>query len=285
MSFLRASNSGGLTSSPSMRPSKQNGPVSAPSPTPSTASNSSKRKRPATPNTMPSTQPAGMGSDSDLGLRAVVQAQLVVDYLKAKPDQSFTFDDLVNYLSIQAAEAGFKLILEQRLQGLSTVAYNPKGFVGKGSYKFKPPYDIKSPDELKGFLQRQRAALPVAVGLLEEGWKDARAALATMKDKHEVLVAWAKEGKPKYVWLDDPTLHHHIDLQFREEWHKVSLPANPDELRKNLEEAGLKPTSAPREAATAGAGKKEKRKPVRRGGRQTNTHMAGILKDYSHKRK
>lgn len=214
------------------------------------------------------------------------QAVLATDYMKSKPDQSFTFDNLVSYLSIQGNDASFKERLRRGIQGWSSVTYNPKGLGGKGSFRFKPPYDIKSPDALKGFLQNQRASLPVAVSSLEEGWKDARAALATMQEKKEVLVQWStKENKPKYVWLDDPTLHHYIDEQFREEWHKVSLPANPDELRAKLEEAGLKPTSAPRETAKAGLQKKEKKKPVRRGGRQTNTHMAGILKDYSHKRK
>lgn len=77
---------------------------------------------------------------------------------------------------------------------------------------------------------------------------------------------------------------HDMDAEFKSEWHKIQIPANPDDLRNSLLSAGLKPSSAPREAAVAKS-KEKKRKAPRRGGKQTNTHMASILKDFSHMRK
>lgn len=71
---------------------------------------------------------------------------------------------------------------------------------------------------------------------------------------------------------------------FKHEWHTIQIPPNPDDLRNSLLSAGLKPSSAPREV-TATKPKEKKRKAPRRGGKQTNTHMANILKDFSHMRK
>jgi transcription initiation factor TFIIE subunit beta len=85
-------------------------------------------------------------------------------------------------------------------------------------------------------------------------------------------------------WGNDPSLMFTMDAEFRNEWHKVQIPANPDDLRKSLIDAGLKPSSTARQAVTSKPDKKKKKAP-RRGGKQTNVHMSGILQDYSHLRK
>ena len=53
------------------------------------------------------------------------------------------------------------------------------------------------------------------------------------------------------------------------------------EIRRELEKAGQTPTSAVREMKRIEAKKKEKRRVNRKGGKTTNSHMLGILKDYS----
>lgn len=75
-----------------------------------------------------------------------------------------------------------------------------------------------------------------------------------------------------------------VDPDFKEEWHNTTVPETQEELRKALLAAGLKPSSAPR-LPTVTKPKETKRKTVRRGGKQTNAHMASILKDFSHLRK
>jgi transcription initiation factor TFIIE subunit beta len=85
-------------------------------------------------------------------------------------------------------------------------------------------------------------------------------------------------------WGNDPSLMHTMDPDFMNEWHRIQIPANPDDLRNSLLAAGLKPSSAPRQAVASKPDKK-KRKAPRRGGKQTNTHMQSILKDFSHMRK
>lgn len=75
-----------------------------------------------------------------------------------------------------------------------------------------------------------------------------------------------------------------MDPDFRNEWHKIQIPPNPDDLRSSLKNAGLKPSSAARQATVSKPDKKRKKAP-RRSGKQTNQHMASILKDFSHMRK
>ena len=87
-----------------------------------------------------------------------------------------------------------------------------------------------------------------------------------------------------YSWDNDPSLMHKMDPDFANEWHKIQIPPNPDDLRSSLMAAGLKPSSAPRQTEAKKTDKKRK-KAIRRGGKQTNTHMASILKDFSHMRK
>jgi len=77
---------------------------------------------------------------------------------------------------------------------------------------------------------------------------------------------------------------HEVDPEFKHEWHHIIIPQGQDDLRKTLIAAGLKPSSAPRLPTTTKP-KETKRKTARRGGKQTNTHMASILKDFSHLRK
>ena len=76
---------------------------------------------------------------------------------------------------------------------------------------------------------------------------------------------------------------HHVDQEFKNEWHQIMIPAGQDDLRKTLLQAGLKPSSTAR-APTTTKPKETKRKVNRKGGKQTNTHMGGILKDFSHLR-
>lgn len=76
-----------------------------------------------------------------------------------------------------------------------------------------------------------------------------------------------------------------MDPDFVNEFHKIQIPSNPDDLRNSLLAAGLQPSSAPRQSEVKKTDNKKRKKAVRRGGKQTNTHMASILKDFSHMRK
>lgn len=142
----------------------------------------------------------------------------------------------------------------------------------------------RSAEQLKAYLQSQQEYRDVTLQELTDGWDstDCISALEGLEKKHEILI-FRHNGKIINVFDDDPTLHTNINEDMKSAWKEIALPATSDELRTALEKAGLKPTTAPRQISRPVQQAEKKRKPPRRGGRQTNSHlMQGLLKDYSH---
>jgi transcription initiation factor TFIIE subunit beta len=257
--------------------------LSAPSPTLSnTSSGGTKRKRPAD-GVKPATsaiysQPRETGTGSHI----LTQVVYATDYLKGA-GRPLTFKEITDYLgpAVDDPEQQARLLNIFQLGRTERISYNAK----TDKYSYRPKSSVKTPEELKGFLQNQKSARGIAVKDLKDGWADAPEAIDAMEKKRELLVTHnKKDGSARTVWINDPTLMHKLDSDFLTEWHKIQLPANPDELRMKLMAAGLKPSSAPKEIVVSKPKEKKKKAP-RKGGKQTNIHMASILKDYSHKRK
>ena len=259
--------------------------VSIPSPTPSSGSRSGqndlKRKRAETINGVVYSQPQQTGT----GQQIMTQIHYAIEYLKEK-DRPIALSDIISYLSLQNIGQRERGTIQHILRTHSSVDYNLNGLGGQGSYRFRPKHNVRSAEELQGYLQKRTTAQGIPVKELKEGWPGAVAAIEALESKGELLVTrHKKDNTPKTVWLNDATLNQLIDPEFKSFWHSVQLPANPEELRAKLEQAGLKPTSAPKEDTQMKYAKQKKKKGNRRGGRQTNTHMADILKDYSNLRK
>lgn len=265
----------------SLLKSSQAGKLSAPSPTPSTSSSSgSKRKRPENEgHPIVYSQPQETGK----GAHVYTQFTYTVDYLKNNPGW-YTLDKIVAYLNLKVEDQVTISQLQRMFRSpnpTNRVEWNPKD----DTYRYKPKYDVRNADDLKKYLQNQKSAGGLAVKDLKDGWPDAPATINEMEKKKEILVGrHSKDKAPKTVWINDPSLMSTMDPEFRADWHKIQLPPNPDDLRGKLLAAGLKPSSEPRKPREAGP-KEKKRKGPRRGGKQTNTHMAAILKDFSHLRK
>lgn len=272
MSFLS-------TSSPVPKKTAASGTISSvPSPTPSNASgtgDAKKRKR-----ELPAYQPNDFH-----GANLWTQITHVVEWLKKK-DAPVSLDDIINYLNIPQQDAVNELNIRRIIQGHEKLEFVPEANNGKGGYRFRPKHNVRSADQLKGYLQRQKTSLGIPVKDLKEGWPGALDAINILEQRGELLVVRnRKENTPKVVWQNDPSLSLGIDEHFQKMWSAVAIPQNEQDLRAKLEAAGLKPTTAPSSGILAGPAGRKKKKAPRRGGRQTNTHMLGILKDYSHKRK
>lgn len=253
--------------------------LSAPSPTPSnTSSSGAKRKRPDDAPATVYSQPTETGTGSHI----LTQFTYTIEHLKEE-QRWFTEREILNYLHINPKDdVAHQLVqLFRSPNPTNRIEYNPRD----GKYRYKPKYDIRDAAQLKGYLQSQKSAAGLSVKELKDGWPEAAEAINQLEKKKEILVGrHRKDNQAKTVWLNDPSLMQKMDPEFENEWHKIHLPANPDELRNKLLQAGLKPSSAPREVV-ASKPKEKKRKAPRRGGKQTNTHMASILKDFSHLRK
>ncbi|KAF2021043.1 transcription initiation factor IIE, beta subunit [Aaosphaeria arxii CBS 175.79] len=256
--------------------------LSAPSPTPSTSSTGGgKRKREDAAQSIVYSQPQETGTGSHL----MTQVTYTIEHLR-KEQRWLTLQEILDFLNLQQSAS-----YEQDKQTLIATFHkkDPKNRIEYDAktkrYRYKPKVPVRNADDLKSFLQKQKSAQGLSVKDLKDGWPSCQEGITKMEQKKEILVnRLKKDNQAKTVWINDPTLMYPMDTEFKEEWLRIQLPANPDDLRNRLIKANLKPSSAPREAKTAKA-EKTKRKAARRGGKQTNTHMANILKDFSHLRK
>jgi len=290
-------------SSLKVSPSKlsTNGPISAPSPTPSASSNTGntlkKRKR-ENPNPSRAESPVDrylaptpMDGEAMTGAKLATYVDSAIERLRESQDQPLTLNQTIAKISFwdrsQVEGLRHALAAHERIQTKKEDGAGAgSGAGGRTLFSYRPKYPVRGPESLKEFLQKRTDMRAVLVQDLKDGWPDAAKGIDLMGQRNEVLVTRHKKDPflPKAVWPNDPSLRLDMDANFRKKWHEILLPANPDELRNKLEAAGLKPTSAPREVVKGGLAQKKK-KAARRGGKTTNTHMAGILRDYSGMRK
>jgi len=197
-----------------------------------------------------------------------------------------TFEDITRYLSVQHAEEKHLNVFKSALEGMAEIRYNPRGANGKGTYSYRPAIPARNAEQLKAYLQSRPEFRGVTLAELTDGWElsDCTNTLESMERKHEILV-FRHNGKIINVFEDDPTLYTNISDDMKIAWKETVLASNQDDLRIALEKAGLKPTTAPRQLIQNVQRVEKKRKAPRTGGRQTNSHISHLLKDYSHMKK
>jgi transcription initiation factor TFIIE subunit beta len=253
-----------------------------PKPAVSASTLGSKRKRDLAPSfAIRTTAPGIKGSGTEL----LTHVSYTVDYLKERKCE-LSFQDIINYLSVQMSNESalnkFKHILQR---AVGQVQYNPKGLNGVGSYKYKPVIPVENADDLKRYLQRRSHSIGVKFDDIKDGWPNALQGVNAMAEAGELLVARDKRDMPRAVWQSDSSLKREVADELKDAWHRIKMPTNPDDVREKLESAGLKPTSAPRQAVKATQYKDNRKRGPRKGGRQTNTHISHLLKDFSDRRK
>jgi transcription initiation factor TFIIE subunit beta len=259
----------------------------APSPAPSAASSATanskpdvKRKREELPANQVWSQPADTGMGQDYR----TNVQYAIEHLKSK-DRPLTLTEILNYLSFKGDESkrrGMAGILKQhpRVRFVPDMAH--LNAWGAGTYEFRPLYDISDATQLVTYLQNQKEFKGLLVKDLKDGWANIEDSIDDMEGSHQILVTRnKKDNHAKSVYPDEPSLFNLIDDEYQLAWHKIHIPP-PAELPGELTRLGLKPTSVDPTTIVKKVATKEKvNKKPRRGGRTTNIHMAGILKDYS----
>ena len=120
---------------------------------------------------------------------------------------------------------------------------------------------------------------------LREGWPGVDDAVTKLEGEGKLLVTRnKKDNQAKMIWQNDPSLEYRIDDEFQAIWNRIKLP-EPEALADELEKENLTPANKSRGLVVKQQKQqKQKRKP-RRGGKTTNTHMMGVLRDYSHLKK
>ncbi|KAL8734661.1 MAG: hypothetical protein Q9166_001317 [cf. Caloplaca sp. 2 TL-2023] len=248
--------------------------------TPSQASDSSKndlkRKRPDLAE-MPYSQPADTGT----GQHIMTQVTYAIDFLKKK-DEPQTFPAILQYLSVQTREDSYKRALEKILIRHDKVNYEVKHEGSPAVFSFRPMHNIRSAESLLGYLQAQRTAQGLNVKELRDGWPDAEDTISKLEAEGKLLVTRnKKDNHARMVWPNDPSLNFEMDEEFKNIWHKIKLP-EPGAVADELEKEGLTPANKNRIIKKPVKVQEKPKRKGRTGGKTTNVHMAGVLRDYSH---
>lgn len=263
-------------------------PVSAPSPAPSASSagdaREHKRKRETQNTPIVYSQPTETGYGTD----SFTQVTYIIDFLKKKGDAK-TFKEILEYLSRVNTSEQQRRTLAAILRKHGRIQWIPDPKLktqswDSGTFVHKPIIAVRSKTDLIAYLQRKDDFQGVCVKDLKDGWPDCEEALTQLEAKNKILVTRTKkDNHARMVWANDPSLINKVEVEFVKMWYNVKLP-DPDDLVRNLIDAGQKPASEdPSKRIKAPAKPKEKKKrPPRKGGRTTNTHMEHLLKDYDH---
>ncbi|WEW60670.1 transcription factor TFIIE beta subunit, TFIIEB, Tfa2 [Emydomyces testavorans] len=224
-------------------------------------------------------QPANTGTGKDI----MTQVVFAIEHMKSK-GVSLTFSDIQSYLSLhrQGHDQAYIRALRQILQTHDKVEYDSQGAKGEGTFRFRPPHNIRSAEQLLQKLQSQPTAQGMLVRELREGWPNIVETINKLEKEGKLLVTRnKKDDHPRMVWANDPTLVNHFDPEFRQIWEKIKIP-DQQTVADELEKAGITPTSKHKLVKQRPKIEQKKVKKARRSGKTTNTHMAGILRDYSH---
>ena len=210
--------------------------------------------------------------------RVFVQTDVVhaITRLRDKFPESIKKEDLVAYtLPIQKRDdATVQQFIAQMLIN-PKAAYNAE----KDEFIFKPEHNITDADSLLAYLQNQDSAMGIAVKNLKDGWPDVEDTIDRLEGEHRLLVTRnKKDNHPRMVWLDDPTLQAPLDQEFKDIWNTIPLPSVEDTI-KDLRKMNHKSTGEPA-VQEAAVHQPKKKRTNKRGSKVTNTHMAGVFRDY-----
>lgn len=218
------------------------------------------------------------------GQELLTQVHYAIEKLKTNKLEVMSFDDLIKYLSLPNDAHRRIPLIKRALQDSDRVEFVPKSRSSnaKDSFRYRPKHPVTNPEELKNYLARQTTAQGILVRELKDGWPECQAVINELEKEHFLLATRnKKDNTAKMIWPDSPAYHVHISDDFRDFWSKTKLPANETDIRNELEKAGITPTSQIKEGRKDIMKKKDRKRPNRRGGKTTNQHMMGILKDYS----
>lgn len=190
---------------------------------------------------------------------------------KGKP---VPMNELMDYLSLGPNDKVIDL-----LKKLEKIQYDST----KNSFKYISTYDVHSASELLKLLKSQVTFKGISCKELKDGWPQCDETINQLEDESKILVLRTKKDRtPRYVWYNYGGDLHRIDDEFIKMWENVQLPQF-SELPRKLQDLGLKPASVDPASVKRQTANVEVKKKKQRRGKITNTHMAGILKDYSNR--
>ena len=243
-------------------------------------------KRAVTPKPVKTPEPPKRSGDSDLaqaikrqrqndsalsGAHLSTRLHLAVEYIKLQ-DAPVPISKLQGYLSFDISDTLLPLLKE-----IDRIKYDP----ANNTLEYMSLHNIGNAEDLLNFLRLQPTFKGTSVKELRDGWSGCLDAIAELEEENKIIVLRnKKENAPRLVWANLGGEIGTVDEEFVEMWSKIRVP-DRDSLYQALIDNSLKPTGAdPHELKKKPQQQERKQRKARRG-KITNTHMKGILKDYS----
>lgn len=216
------------------------------------------------------------------GNEMLAQVNVAVAKLKEIHPMSKVLDEVISFLSLPNDAKKQIPRLKEALRLNDQVEHFPATATTKEMVKYRSKHPVSNAEELKDYMAKRSTAQGISVKELKDGWPNCVDAINQLEKEHFLLVTRnKKDNSPKMIYSDSPSYHIHVDADFKDFWLKTKVPSTEIEIRNELEKAGITPTSQVKEVAKGNMKKRERKRPNRRGGKTTNQHMMGILKDYS----
>ncbi|KAI1097632.1 transcription initiation factor IIE, beta subunit [Jackrogersella minutella] len=195
---------------------------------------------------------AAAAASTDYGSHLATQLTYAVEFLKTKGTPK-TLQEILDHLTLQHAPEHQQKVFAMTMQKHSRMQYTPGPASKsdaelpqwrKGTYEFRPTLPgVHSKVTLLEYLSNKTDASATEVKKIKDGWPDCDKAIFELDKEHKILtVRTKKESTPKFVWLDNPALHHKVDEEFRAMWFKEPLPS-VDDMPRKLKALGQKATS------------------------------------------
>lgn len=205
------------------------------------------------------------------GTHLSTRLHLAVEYIKLQ-DGPIPVGQVEGYLSFDISNTLLPLLRE-----IDRIKYDD----ASDTLEYMSLHNIRASGDLLNFLRLQPTFKGTLVKELRDGWAGCLEAIAQLEEENKVLVLRnKKENAPRLVWANLGGEIGTVEEEFVELWNKIRVP-DRDNLYQILIDNSLKPTGAdPHEIKKKPQQQERKQKKARRG-KITNTHMKGILKDYS----
>ena len=203
----------------------------------------------------------------EISLESREMTRDAINRLKEIFPKAISASDLISYLKPSHVERDLVDFFLKTFKRSNVVSWKEK----ENTFRFKPPYDISSAEELLKYFQRQDIAKGIPITDLQQGWRDCIPVVNKLDAEHKVIALRNKKDQnPRMIWGNDPTLYAPLDEVYVKKW-KAMPEIGENEIRDKLKAlssraAGDAPQAVFKE-------KSKKKKAARRGIKITNTHM------------
>ncbi|CEP64467.1 transcription factor TFIIE subunit TFA2 LALA0_S11e04830g [Lachancea lanzarotensis] len=196
---------------------------------------------------------------------------LATEYIQER-GEAVPIEQIESYLSLSPENNVIPL-----LKNINKIKFDAK----YNTLQYVSIYDVHSAEELLQLLRAQVTFKGISCKELKDGWPQCTEVVDELENRNRVLVLRTKkDNQPRFVWYNFGGALGGVDEDFVKMWENCKLPQR-GELPRKLQDLGLKPASVDPATVKRQSTRVEVKKRKQRRGKITNTHMAGILRDYS----